>query len=48
MKCAWPRCRRTDITVVYYDKPLCDRCWQRVDELTSEEMKAKLKVKEAP
>ena len=32
-RCAWKRCRRTEILLTYLDKPLCARHWLRLCEL---------------
>jgi hypothetical protein len=29
MHCAWPKCKE-GISVIYLDKPLCDKHWEKV------------------
>lgn len=43
-KCAWPRCRQTDIAILYYNLPICERCLQRIGELGPVEAKVVLKL----
>ena len=32
-RCAWKRCRSTDVHLTYLGKPLCQRHWLRLCEL---------------
>lgn len=47
-RCEYPYCRGGEVVIVYLGKQLCRRCWSKTDTMTSDEFKAKLKIKEKP
>jgi len=44
--CAAPRCHSTDVAVVYVDRPVCARCWERLADLPGPEIRRKLRIPE--
>ena len=45
-KCEYPYCRDGEVAIIYLGKKLCWRCWSKTNKMTSDEYKAKLKLKE--
>ncbi len=44
-KCAWKRCRSTEIHLTYLGKPLCQRHWLQVCELQEQGRDADARAK---